>query len=194
MTTSKKPREKMKPEHLGKAIRLRRKALNKTMEVVARETGLTIGFISQVERGISSPSLSSFMAIAQALQTSVEQLLSVPEEFSEYQSKDTRQTYSIGNAGRFYEKLGPGFSGALLYSHIIHRPAGHVSEHMEHEGEVFCYLMEGQLEYHLDGKIFVMGPGDSIHHNTAKPHHSKVTSDTESVELWVSTAAMTDNK
>ena len=194
MTASKKPREKMQPKHLGKAIRLRRKALNKTMEVVARETGLTIGFISQVERGISSPSLSSLMAISQALQTSVEQLLSVPEEFTEYQSKDTRQTYSIGNAGRFYEKLGPGFSGALLYSHIIHRPAGHVSEHMEHEGEVFCYLMEGQLEYHLDGKIFVMRPGDSIHHNTAKPHHSKVTSDTESVELWVSTAAMPDNK
>lgn len=179
------------PAQLGNAIRHRRKALKKTLMDVAGETGLTTGFISQVERGISSPSLSSFMRIASCLQTSIEQLLSVLEEFSEHIPKDKRQTYSLGTAGRRYEKLGPGFPGSLLYSSIIHRPPGHVSEKMRHTGEVFCYLLSGQLEYHLGDEVFIVSPGDTVHHDTSKEHYSRVLSDTESVELWVSTSPMT---
>ncbi len=188
--TTKKKNQKGQPEKLGQAIRLRRKALGKTLNAVAEEADLTTGFISQVERGISSPSLSSLMSIAAALQTSVEQLLSVPETYSEFIQKDRRQSYALGTAGRFYEKLGPGFPGALMHSQIIHRPPGHESEKMCHDGEVFCYLLSGEVEYHLEGAVFVMGPGDVIHHNTAKPHFSRVVSDEESVELWVSTTPM----
>lgn len=170
----------------GAVIRQRRKALGMTLDDVAKATNLTIGFLSQVERGISSPSLSSFQRIAGALQTSLEQLIKVPEPYSEYVSSDNRQTYVLGKAKRLYEKLGPGFPGALTYPCIIHRPPGHVSEHMQHEGEVFCYLLEGSLEYHLGDKVFIMTPGDSIHHDTAKPHYSKVLGDETTAELWVS--------
>ncbi len=48
---TRKKRQNAQPEHLGQAIRSRRKALKKTLDVVARDTGLTTGFISQVERG-----------------------------------------------------------------------------------------------------------------------------------------------
>jgi len=184
--------QKGQPTKLGNAIRHRRKSLGKTLETVAQETELTTGFISQVERGISSPSLSSLMAIAASLQTSIEQLLSVPEEYSEYIQKDRRQSYALGTAGRFYEKLGPGFMGSLIHSQIIRRPPGHESEKMCHEGEVFCYLLDGQVEYHLDGKMYVMSPGDVIHHHTSKPHFSRVLGSSESVELWVSTSPMSN--
>ena len=190
--TAMKKNQKGQPEKLGKAIRLRRKALGKTLNAVAEEAGLTTGFISQVERGISSPSLSSLMSIAAALQTSFEQLLSVPETYSEFIQRDRRQSYALGTAGRFYEKLGPGFPGSLMHSQIIHRPPGHESEKMCHEGEVFCYLISGQIEYHLDGAVFAMKPGDVVHHNTVKPHFSRVVSDVESVELWVSTTPMSN--
>ncbi|MBG6177948.1 transcriptional regulator with XRE-family HTH domain [Labrenzia sp. EL_208] len=170
----------------GPVIRQRRKALGMTLDDVAKATDLTIGFLSQVERGISAPSLSSFMRIAGALQTSLEELLKVPEPYMEYVPKDSRQTYVLGKSKRLYEKLGPGFPGALTYPCIIHRPPGHVSEHMQHEGEVFCYLLSGSLEYHLGNRVFIMTPGDSIHHDTSKPHFSKVLGDEESVELWVS--------
>lgn len=191
-STTKKQNQKGKPIELGQAIRHRRKALGKTLEKVAEETELTTGFISQVERGISSPSLSSLMSIAASLQTSLEQLLSVPERFSEFIQKDRRQSYALGTAGRYYEKLGPGFPGSLIHSQIIHRPPGHESERMCHQGEVFCYLLAGEVEYHLDGEVFRMGPGDVIHHHTAKPHYSRVLGKSESVELWVSTSPMSN--
>ncbi len=191
-STPKKRNQKGQPSKLGNAIRHRRKALGKTLEKVADETELTTGFISQVERGISSPSLSSLMAIAASLQTSVEQLVSVPEKYSEFIQKDRRQSYSLGTAGRYYEKLGPGFQGSLIHSQIIHRPAGHESEKMCHQGEVFCYLLAGEVEYHLDGEVFTMTPGDVIHHHTSKPHFSRVLGKSESVELWVSTSPMSN--
>ncbi|MDV2968861.1 XRE family transcriptional regulator [Nitratireductor aquimarinus] len=172
---------------IGSAIRKRRKALGRTLNEVAQAAELTIGFISQVERNISSPSISSLLAIADALDTSVEELVRVKEEFREYIPGDRRQTYAIGPDNRLYEKLGPGFSGALFYPLLIHRPPGHESEHMCHPGEVFCYLMAGEMEYHLDGEIFRMTAGDTIHHNTEKPHFSRVTGDSETTELWVST-------
>jgi transcriptional regulator with XRE-family HTH domain len=173
---------------VGRAIRQRRKALGKTLVEVAEETELTTGFISQIERGISSPSLSSFMRIAAALHTSVEQLLNVPEEFNTVAPKGERQSYRLGAAGRLYERLGPGFPGALMYPSIIHRPPGHVSEVMCHKGESFCYLISGQLEYHIADRTFVVNAGDAFHHDTSDEHYSKVTSDTESVELWVNSS------
>ncbi|KPN63881.1 transcriptional regulator, XRE family with cupin sensor [Aliiroseovarius crassostreae] len=179
-------KQKDQPALLGAAIRHRRKAMGKTLVEVAKDAELTTGFISQVERGISSPSLASLLSIAASLQTSIEQLLSVPEEYSEYIQKDKRQAYSLGLNGRLYEKLGPGFAGALFHPSIIHRPPGHVSEKMCHAGEVFCYVMEGQIEYHLGDEVHVMSAGDTIHHDTSKPHYSKVISDTKTVEMWIS--------
>ena len=179
-------------KHIGGAIRRRRKALGKTLVKVAEETELTVGFISQVERGICAPSLSSFMRIATALNTTIERLLNVSESYEIVTKAEHRQSYSLGEAGRWYEKLGPGFSGALYYPCIIHRPSGHVSEKMQHQGEVFCYLISGQLEYHLGDAVHNLGPGDSIHHDTNEPHFSKVVSNTESIELWVSSHPIAD--
>lgn len=175
------------PSTLGSTIRKRRKSLGRTLSEVARNAKLTIGFISQVERNISSPSVSSLMAIAAALDTSVEDLVRVEEQFREYIPSDRRQTYAIGPGNRLYERLGPGFSGALFYPLIVHRSPGHESEHMCHPGEVFCYLIAGEMEYHLAGEVFKMNAGDTIHHNTEKPHFSRVTGEEETTELWVST-------
>ncbi|WP_138058614.1 helix-turn-helix domain-containing protein [Sulfitobacter geojensis] len=187
-----KKKQNSHPTEIGTVIRRRRKAMGKTLVQVADESNLTTGFISQVERGISSPSLASLLAIAATLQTTIEQLLSVREDFSEYVQKDRRQTYSIGLTGRWYEKLGPGFAGALFHPSIIHRPPGHVSEKMCHVGEVFFYLMEGEIEYHLGDEVHIIGPGDTIHHDTSKPHFSKVISDTETVELWISSTPVSN--
>ena len=63
-------------ESLGARLRARRKAIGKTMQQVADEAGLTIGFISQIERGLSSPSLASLYNVAQALDASVDMFVS----------------------------------------------------------------------------------------------------------------------
>ena len=60
---------------LGRALRQRRKAIGKTMKEVAQEAGLSEGFISQIERGLSTPSLISLYNVANTLGISVEAFL-----------------------------------------------------------------------------------------------------------------------
>jgi len=172
---------------IGEALRDRRKRMKITLQDLARRTDVTPGFLSQMERGICSPSLSSLLRITQALDTSIEETLSIVSDGRAHLEEGKRALWGMGDAGRFYEKLGPSFEGATFYPAIVHRPPGHVSEHMKHPGEAFCYLMAGELEYHLGKDVFVMRPGDTIHHDTMTPHHSIVTSACESVELWVTT-------
>lgn len=62
--------------NLGARLRARRKQVGKTLQQVADEAGLTVGFISQIERNISVPSLASLYNVAKALQTSVDSFLS----------------------------------------------------------------------------------------------------------------------
>ena len=61
---------------LGQRLRDRRKELGKTQQQVAEEASLTVGFISQIERGISTPSLASLYNVAKALESTVDQFVS----------------------------------------------------------------------------------------------------------------------
>ena len=91
-------------ENLGARLRARRKAIGKTMQQVADEASLTIGFISQIERGISTPSLASLYNVAKALDASVDMFVSrVPtRHHAVVTHAGERQTYKIDGTSRFY--------------------------------------------------------------------------------------------
>jgi transcriptional regulator with XRE-family HTH domain len=103
-------------ESLGARLRARRKAIGKTMRQVADEASLTVGFISQIERGISTPSLASLYNVAKALDASVDMFVSRKPErtHSVVTHAGTRQTYKIDGTSRYYEFLERGFPEAKL--------------------------------------------------------------------------------
>ena len=174
---------------LGQRLRERRKALGKTMREVAIESDLTVGFISQIERGISTPSLASLYNVAKALDASVEQFLSQApvRNHSVVSHSGQRQTYKVGGTARFYEFLERGFPGAKLNACISHCPPGHSSELMGHEGEDFLYLVSGTMRYEVDGVAYLLGPGDTMHFDARRPHRSQNVGTETAVELWVGT-------
>ena len=63
---------------LGTRLRDRRQLLGLTLKDVADEAGLSVGFISQIERGITIPSLSSLVAVCQVLKSEVGDFLTQP--------------------------------------------------------------------------------------------------------------------
>ncbi len=170
---------------LGETLLARRKAIGKTMRDVARETGLSVGFISQVERNLCAPSLTSFFKLAKALNSTVDELLEIPNDYEIVSKKKDRKKFNLGDPQRFYQKLGPGFKGANFFPCIITRPSGHMAELLKQKGEEFCYLLEGRVEYIIDGKIHIISAGDSIHLDTDIAYSSVVTSKRDAVELWV---------
>ena len=176
-------------ESLGARLRARRKAIGKTMQQVADEASLTIGFISQIERGISTPSLASLYNVAKALDASVDMFVSRKPErtHSVVSHAGRRQTYKIDGTSRFYEFLERGFPEAKLNACLSHVPPGHASEMMSHEGEDFVYLVAGSMLYEVDGVQYELKAGDTLHFDSRKPHRGTNTGAVTAIELWVGT-------
>jgi transcriptional regulator with XRE-family HTH domain len=174
---------------LGDRLRARRKALGKTMQQVADEASLTIGFISQIERGISTPSLASLYNVAKALDASIDMFVSQTPAHSHsvvsYAGK--RTVLEARTTARFYEFLERGFPDAKLNACLSHVPPGHASETMSHEGEEFIYLVAGTMLYQIDGETFELGAGDTLHFDSRRPHRGTNIGDTTAIELWVGT-------
>lgn len=174
---------------LGVRLRQRRKEIGKTMKQVAAESGLTEGFISQVERGLSAPSLISLYKIANALGTSVDAFLSeTPNHQPSMVSRaESRTGYTVETRERVYEILERGFPGAKLNGCITLIPVGYVSEMMTHEGEDFVYVIEGEILYEVNGLQYHLKAGDTLHFPSSLPHRAINTGTIPARELWVGT-------
>ncbi|MEM9707471.1 MAG: XRE family transcriptional regulator [Pseudomonadota bacterium] len=167
---------------LGKKLRQRRKALGLTLEAVAKTSGVTTGFVSQVERNITSPSLASLTALADALGAHISDFFDPPPRPEETSRAEMRELYASPGGGFEFERLSTSFPGSMVNSLLVHHPPGFVIDEMVHEGEELYYVMAGALTLVVDGKRTVLGPGDSIHFSSMRPHSVlNETSDTVTV-------------
>ena len=140
------------------------------MKEVAISSGLSIGFISQVERGLTSPSLTSLTAIANFLRSDVTNFLSQPKSKSSITRNEERDVYTINKNGLQYERLSDSFPGHTLNSVIIHEMPGHRSESISHEGEEFFFILEGAITIYIDGVVNILEAGDSLHFDSSRSH------------------------
>jgi transcriptional regulator with XRE-family HTH domain len=174
---------------LGRALRQRRKEIGKTMKEVAQEAGLSEGFISQIERGLSTPSLISLYNVANTLGISIEAFLPQnPQPAHSMVSRASeRQGCSIDAEERVYQILQRGFPDARLNSCITHMPPGYISELTRHEGEDFLYLIEGEMLYEVGDRNYLLKAGDTLHFPSSLPHRARNVGIVEARELWVGT-------
>lgn len=155
---------------IGAKLRQRRKGLGLTLEAVAKAAGVTTGFVSQVERNITSPSLASLTALAEALDSHITEFFAPPPKPEETSRAEMRAIYSSPGGGFDFERLSTSFSGSRLNGLLVHHPPGFIIEEMTHEGEEFYFVMKGALTLVVDGVRTVLGVGDSIHFDSGRPH------------------------
>lgn len=172
---------------LGHRLRARRHELGLTLKEVADDAGLSVGFISQVERGLTAPSLSSLVSISGVLKTEIGSFLEQPRVRASYTRHDQRQTYSIEGQSVAYERVSSSFPGQTMHSVIIHMPPGYRSEPIAHEGEEMEFVLEGTVTSELEGKTIVLQVGDSVHHPSSKRHCLWNHTEKPAVLLWVGT-------
>lgn len=172
---------------LGERLRTRRQQLRLTLKEVALGSGLSVGFISQIERGITSPSLSSLVSVARVLHMEVGELLAQPKPQGPLTRHDERPVYAVSPNSLAYERISSSFEGSVLRSVIIHEPPGHRSEPIAHEGEEMFYVLEGAVTVEVAGERNVLETGDSLHFQSTKIHSSWNHTDGPATILWVGT-------
>jgi transcriptional regulator with XRE-family HTH domain len=155
---------------VGERLRDRRKELGLTLKEVADGAGLSVGFISQLERGLAAPSLSSLAGISKVLGIHMSRFLSVPPGDKALTRNAQRAVYAVDAGALSYERLSAVFPGSVLNSVLIHEPPGHRSEPIRHEGEELFFVLDGSLTVEVDGKRTILSAGDSIHFASTRKH------------------------
>jgi uncharacterized cupin superfamily protein len=86
------------------------------------------------------------------------------------------------------ESLIPSAAGHLLSGYINHIEVGGCSqEDLEHEGEEFGFVLEGQVELTVAGRHYQLGAGDSFHFRSERPHAYRNTGTAVARILWINT-------
>ena len=175
------------PGALGARLRDRRKGLGLTLRQVAEAAGLTPGFISQIERGLAAPSLSSLAAVARALRAEPGDFFTQPPGPDLVSRHADRPVYGLDPASLKYERISSRFPGNVLRSVIIHEPPGHRSEPISHEGEELFFILSGAITVEIEGARTVLQAGDSIHFASHRTHSTWNHTDTPATILHTCT-------
>ncbi|MEE9453262.1 MAG: cupin domain-containing protein [Paracoccaceae bacterium] len=170
---------------VGAKVRALRRELNMTLQDVAEKSGLSAGFISLVERDMSYPSLTTLMKIARAVQTSVQNLVIIPEGSGEINLAKDRKEIEVIIGNVRYARLNSQFEGSVMNAFEITLPPHYSSQVATHTGEEFFFILEGTLTQTLGEVEKQMQPGDAAHFQSNLPHMWSNPSDLPVRILWV---------
>lgn len=160
-----------------------------TLKDLAKKTELTASFLSQLERDLTSPSVSSLEKIAQALNTKVGYFFE-REEAKEliFIKKGIGKRIIDKEKGISCETLASGILNIKMQPQVFTLGAGSElrKELMYPEGEKFGMVLKGKVELLCDSEKLTFEEGDSIYcASTQKPHRAMNVGETEAKLLWV---------
>jgi quercetin dioxygenase-like cupin family protein len=172
---------------VGKMIRARRMQLDLTLVELAKRSGLSSPFLSQVERGVTGLSVTSLKQIAQALEVSMNYFLDTHDHDEQVRSIHDLHYFSINGSSMRYARLGSTAGDRELEPLYVVMPPKHVSEPFKHAGEEFFLVLRGQLTVQIGKKTHLLGPGNSVHYKSGIRHKWRNDGDEEVHLVSVST-------
>ena len=159
-----------------------------TLAQVARQAGVSVSFLSAIERARAKPSISTLQRLAVIYKTNVLSMFGAEDE-----SKTLRL---VRPSDRKVLRPEPGVQMELLVHgrsqlepHIFRiAPGASSGGSYHHEGEEFIHVLQGSLELWLDEiERYVLVPGDTLHFESTHAHRWKSLSEKETILLWVNT-------
>ncbi len=154
----------------GERLRRLRLKAHKTLKEVSEATGLSISFISALERGGSGASVASLRLLADTYGTNMRKLFGADlEESRPLVRRGERPVMQWANSVQF-EEMAAG-EKAMDPSYIRVPPGSGSEGFYSHNGEEFVYVVSGTLHVELkDQETYSVGPGDTLYFPSTVPH------------------------
>jgi transcriptional regulator with XRE-family HTH domain len=178
---------------VGQRIRDLRRARAMSLEAVAARTELSIGFLSQIERGLSSPSLRVLATLADVLGVGIAGLFGTREDAAPAPDaivtrERQRAKLNLWRTGISKQLLSPAGSEGRLNLFLVHmEPGGSTGDELyTHDGEEAGLVIEGEMKLTVDAESWTLKHGDSFRFASRRPHRfSNPSGDSKAVVLWV---------
>ena len=178
---------------VGQRIRDLRRSRKLSLETIAARTDLSIGFLSQIERGLSSPSLRVLATIADVLGIGIAGLFGATETAAAGSDaivtrEQQRAELNLWRTGISKQLLSPSGSEGRLNLFLVHmEPDGSTGDELyTHDGEEAGLVLEGEMILTVDAESWTLRTGDSFRFASRRPHRFSNPSDkAKAVVLWV---------
>jgi len=171
---------------IGERIKNLRQLSNLTQEELAERANLTKGFISQIERDLTSISLDSLVPILDALDENISDFFKeASEEKIIYRIKDrvAIEKEKIEN----FELLVPGSTNRRLEPILLTLRKGEATpKEKPHEGEEFGFILRGRINLRFGREVLKLKKGECFYLSAEKEHWLHNSSSKEAVILWIS--------
>jgi len=181
---------------VGPRLRELREERGLSMRALARMSGISANALSMIERGKTSPSVSTLYKITDALEVPITTLFRGQPEGSDIvyrkASERTRVPFSRG----LWEGLGgEEFSGRMEpFMLTLESGANSGPFSMAHSGHEFVLCLRGRLEYHVANQIFTLEPGDTLLFAAQLKHRWRNTGSTVTNVVFVLAGFESDEK
>lgn len=170
---------------VGQRMRALREKSGLSLRALAEACDLSVNAISMIERGESSPRVSSLHLLAQALNVRITEFFESEEQRSVVLvRKDERPLTRSEDLS--IESVGTGLRNQNIEPFIVTvSPKGGGGETVEHPGQEFVHCLNGRVEYLVAGDSFFLDPGDSLLFDATQPHSFRNGGETEAQILLV---------
>ncbi|MBU1049745.1 cupin domain-containing protein [Candidatus Bipolaricaulota bacterium] len=174
-------------DDIGARIRAVRKDKGWTLDALASKSNLSTGFLSQVERDLTTLSIVSLSAICRALGVPIESMFSSSSPIGEPPSivtlADQQLHIQIGGSPITYRYLSGQLPDAPVQELLIAEfPPKCRQQHSSHEGQELGYVLRGSLKLHVRDVKHELHVGDSYCIPASQPH-GYFTSETEGADV-----------
>ena len=178
---------------VGQRIRDLRRNRKLSLETIAARTDLSIGFLSQIERGLSSPSLRVLATLADVLGVGIAALFGASPSADGASDQIVtrglqRPELKLWRTGISKQLLSPSGSEGRLNLFLVHmEPDGSTGDELyTHDGEEAGLVLEGEMILTVDAESWTLRTGDSFRFASRRPHRfSNPSGKTKAVVLWV---------
>ncbi|KXJ58818.1 MAG: Cro/Cl family transcriptional regulator [Thalassospira sp. Nap_22] len=176
---------------VGDQMRGLRKAKGMTLQSLAKKTALSVGYLSQLERNLASPSIRALSAIARALGVNISWFFAEPDGVQSKESSvvvraKARRSLSFASGIRD-ELLCPSLTGALEMLLCTLEPGASSGDLYTHTGEEAGFVSNGQLELRIEDDVFLLNAGDSFHFDCSRPHGYRNPGSEVTIVVWAVT-------
>lgn len=187
----------MASDGVGQKLRHRRKVRQLSISEVAERAGLSIGLLSQIERGLSTPSLRSLNQICKALEMPLRWLFDADEGAAAGEEAivvrlANRRRMDLGNAGMSKEILSTDAIPQLQLIRFVLHPGAKsgISPNQHASGAKAGTVISGQLRLEVDGREFILSRGDSFSFLASARYRFACVGDVDCEMFWAVTPAL----
>jgi len=174
---------------IGERIKAKRGLMNLHLNELAEKVGISASALSQIEKSKSTPSLHTLKSIADALHTTIGELVGENESMANNPvvHKNEMKYMDKNQSGTIIYMLSNHDASKQMDTYLVRlgKTSGIEDLLPSTNGQIFCHILSGEVRFDLGDKSYILNQGDNIYFNAKQTHNAVNTNDSISEMIWV---------